>query len=383
MSVYGRHVAEWMASEYGDAVTVARFVRDNVPFRDYAYSERARTIRQVSGVEIRIITPSPPWVPALHLLNRTIDRRRLDWFTLRIIEHAYGRALDRALPPTTEVVHLVGSAWELLGFAALRVARSRGIAFTMCPAIHPGEWGDGPLDARLLAACDHVFALSAHEAGRLRELGVSWDRVATTPLGPATTADGNAARFRAEHGLGVAPIILFIGRKQRYKGYDAVVAALPLIRRDLADVKLVVIGAGATRQLGVDGLVELGEVDDRVKADALAACDVFCMPSSAEAFGMAYVEAWSYGKPVVVGTAPGPRELVEHGRTGLHADQDPVRLSHTLAKLLADPVRAQRFGEAGRTVQRRSYTWEAAWSAHSAGLAAAHARALRSASNSD
>ena len=66
---------------------------------------------------------------------------------------------------------------------------------------------------------------------------------------------------------------------------------------------------------------DIGLASERTKADALAACDVFCLPSSHESFGIAYVEAWSYGKPVICGTAPACRELVDNGKSGLWADQ--------------------------------------------------------------
>jgi glycosyltransferase involved in cell wall biosynthesis len=326
-------------------------------------------------VEVRIIAPPVAMLPALHALSRTIDRRSLDWFTTSVITLAFSRELERVIPRSAQVIHHVGSAWELLGFALLRVARRRRIGFTMCPAIHPGQWGDGPLDARLLAAADLVFALSAHEMSTLERLGVAPDRVRLSPLGPATVANGNSDRFRTAHGLGTSPIVLFVGRKQIYKGYDALLEAFPLVRQDAPDSRLVTIGSGTPFTGATTGVLDLGEVDEQTKADALAACDVFCMPSSAEAFGMVYVEAWSYGKPVIVGPAPAARELVDNGQTGFHVDQVPRQIARALVKLLSDPVLAQRMGETGRRVQLERHTWQAAWRVHSEGFATAREHA--------
>ncbi len=315
--------------------------------------------------------------PCLRLLTRTVDRRYLDPFTLWTISRAFCRALDRAIPADVEVVHYVGSAWELLGFAGVRVARRRGVAFTMWPAIHPGDWGDGPLDVRLLAASDLVFAQSAHEVATLRSLGVQSERIRKSPLGPAVAPDGDSARFREQHALGDAPIVLFVGRKQRYKGYDALLAAITIVQRDVPEARLVTIGGGMGPELEAGTIIDLGTVGEPTKADALAACDVFCMPSSGEAFGMAYVEAWSYGKPVVVGPAPAARELVDEGRTGLHVDQEPGAIASALVRLLSDPALAKRMGEAGRRVQRERYTWQAAWQVHHDGFTAARATVAR------
>ncbi len=375
LAIYSRHVSEWLASEHGTAVTVARFARDHVPLLRYAYRERPRIMGLPSGVEIRIIAPSRVSVPGLHMLSRTLGRRKLDWLMLRVMRLAFGRALDRAIPPTTEVVHVVGGAWELLGFAALQVAHRRGMGFSICPAIHPGRWGDGPLDARLLTAADVVFALSEHEAATVHGLGVRRDCVRVTPLGPAVPAEGDGTRFRAKHELGTAPIVLFIGRRSGYKGLDCLIESLPVVRRDVPGARLVAIGSGEPPKQRADGLHDLGAVGEQEKADALAACDVFCMPSSREAFGMVYVEAWSYAKPVVVGPAPAVRELVEHGRTGLHADQDPHAIARALATLLSDPALARRMGEAGQRLQRERYSWPCAWRVHTEGFVAARRRA--------
>jgi glycosyltransferase involved in cell wall biosynthesis len=243
----------------------------------------------------------------------------------------------------------------------------------MWPAIHPGHWGDGPLDARLLTAADIVFAQSHHEAATLRALNVGPEQIRVSPLGPAVGPRGDGVGFRAKHDLVAAPIVLFIGRKQPYKGYDQLLAAFPTVRRDLPEALLVTIGAGASRASG-NGILDLGEVDQQTKADALAACDVFCMPSSGEAFGIVYVEAWSYGKPVIVGPAPAARELVDDGQTGLHADATPDSIAHAITLLLSNPALARRIGEAGRAAQLASYTWQAAWDIHTEGLLAARAR---------
>ena len=369
--MYARRVAERLAAEHETAIAIARFHGSDVPFRAYGHRESPRSIHTPAGVEVRIVAPQAACVPVLHMLRRTVDRRSLDRLTISVVTLGFAPALERTIPPTTEVLHHVGSAWELFGFAALAVARRRGIGFTMTPAIHPGQWGDSPLDARLLLAADVVFAFSSHEVATLERLGVDRDRIRLSPLGPATVETGNSERFRSGHGLDAAPIILFIGRKQTYKGYDALIEAFRTVRLEIPDARLVTCGTGTPLDRDSAGVLDLGQVDEQTKADAFAACDVYCMPSSGEAFGMAYVEAWSYGKPVIVGPAPAARELVQHGHTGLHVDQEPGRIAEALTMLLSNAQFAQRMGAAGRTVQRKNYTWDAAWRVHDEGFGAA------------
>lgn len=375
MSVYARHLAERLAREEGTAVAIARFRDSSVPFRAYAHRESPGSTTTSGGIDVRIVAPVAAMSPALRVLSHTVDRRSLDRFTTFVIELAFVRELDRAIPLSTEVLHHVGSAWELFGFAALAVARRRGIAFTMSPAIHPGQWGDSALDAKLLGAADVVFAFSAHEVATLERLGVDRHRIHLSPLGPASTDSGNAEHFRQAHGLGRVPIVLFVGRKQAYKGYLALVEAMTIVRSKIPEARLVTIGAGAPIAPNGAAVLDLGAADEHVKADALAACDVYCMPSSGEAFGMAYVEAWSYAKPVVVGPAPAARELVRDGVTGFHADQSPGTIAKALIVILSDARLARRMGAAGRAVQQERYTWEAAWRVHVDGFSAARDRA--------
>jgi glycosyltransferase involved in cell wall biosynthesis len=102
--------------------------------------------------------------------------------------------------------------------------------------------------------------------------------------------------------------------------------------------------------------LDLGTPDETQKADAMAACDVFCLPSAHESFGIVYVEAWSYGKPVICGTAPASRELVPDGIAGLHASQDVGELAAALIRLLRHPAEAAEMGAAGQRIQREHYT---------------------------
>jgi len=82
---------------------------------------------------------------------------------------------------------------------------------------------------------------------------------------------------------------------------------------------------------------------------------VFVSPSQVESFGFTTIEAWSLGKPVVVGDAPSQRSVVAHGMTGLivpHGDQE--RLVQALMQL-ADPALRDSIGRAGREVARERY----------------------------
>jgi glycosyltransferase involved in cell wall biosynthesis len=87
------------------------------------------------------------------------------------------------------------------------------------------------------------------------------------------------------------------------------------------------------------------------KADAIAGCDIFCLPSAHESFGIVYVDAWSYSKPVVCGTAPACREFISDGQTGLWANQVPEKLAEKLITLLQNQALRETMGAAGKRQQ--------------------------------
>ncbi len=118
------------------------------------------------------------------------------------------------------------------------------------------------------------------------------------------------------------PRILTVGRlasSDAYKGFDTLIEAMPLIRRDYPTARLRIVGKGddqprlaalATR-LGVAGSVDfLGPVADEALRAEYAACDLFALTSCKEGFGLVYLEAMTYGKPCIGARAGGVPEVI-------------------------------------------------------------------------
>jgi glycosyltransferase involved in cell wall biosynthesis len=129
----------------------------------------------------------------------------------------------------------------------------------------------------------------------------------------------------------------------------------------LVNAALILAGPGGAKyqelksKIPVQNLCDVGIPDEIEKANAIAACDVFCLPSAHESFGIVYVDAWSYGKPIICGTAPACREFICDGRTGLWANQSPEELAERLVTILENRDLRERLGEAGRLEQVRRF----------------------------
>jgi len=366
LSAYARMLVRELQSESVAVSTVARFDRPEAGPMDYA-APSSGDGAPIDGIPTNLVGPSPAWTPILRQLHHMNDRRALRMLPPKIFARAFGRSLARALPAECDVIHYIGAGRELLGFAALDAARSRGAAFTILPAVHPRTWGDSPLDIDLYRRADAVFCQSQHEIQHLQSLGVSRDRLVRVWLAPVAEACGDGRAFREKHALGNRPVVLFIGRRMRAKGFHSLCEAMTKVLESIPDACLIAIGPKCDMpypRVPAGAYLDLGIAGESEKADALATCDVFCMPSTTEAFGIVYVEAWSYGKPVVGGLAPAVRELIADGETGFCVEQDPASIATVLVRLLEDEKLRHRLGAAGREIQSTRYCWPAVTQLH-------------------
>jgi glycosyltransferase involved in cell wall biosynthesis len=231
--------------------------------------------------------------------------------------------------------------------------------------MHVGSWGDGAFDFRLYREADAVIALTEFERSVLLEGDISPERVHVQGHGVNVSGSGNGATLRTEMGLRTAPMILFLGRKSTYKGFPLLLSALPSVWTQHPEVHLVVAGPEdptltlspeAEQVLNDDRVTVLGFVSDEKREDLYAACDIFCLPSEAEAFGLVYLEAGFYGKPVVALDIPTLRELIAGSETGIVTAPRPSSVADALTLLLDVPQAQKTLGANGkRRAQRQSW----------------------------
>ncbi|HEY6958337.1 MAG TPA: glycosyltransferase family 4 protein [Candidatus Limnocylindria bacterium] len=311
------------------------------------------------GHEVRLVGMRSAWTRSLmaHAPNMTL---------LPVRGGRLGAAVDGVFPTTlvrdedlrralrgADVVHSLAREWA---GALERAARAEGAAFVETPLVHPGQAfsGAGRRDIARYRRDDAVIALTEWEASWYRDHGVT--HVHVTGVGPNLSELPEVAREPAT--------ILFVGRKERYKGYHALRSAAPLVWRERPDARFVAIGQPAwnaflSRPLRDVRWVDRGVVNEAEKAEAFARAAIFAMPSDHETFGHTYLEAWLAGIPVIAGDIAPLREVVREGLDGLHARNEPRAIADAILALLRDPERARRMGESGRERALREFTWPA------------------------
>jgi glycosyltransferase involved in cell wall biosynthesis len=176
------------------------------------------------------------------------------------------------------------------------------------------------------------------------------------------------AEVKRRYGIGpMDTMILFSGRLACQKGPDLLVESVPSILKCHPHAKFVFAGDGElrgsveqrARDLGVAHATRFLGFQNR---DALVrlykACDVVCAPSRNEPFGIALLEAWSAGKPVVSTRNGGPEEFVWHEVNGLKVNADPDSIAWGLRTLFTDFEWARWMGRNGRMAAEAAFSWD-------------------------
>ena len=229
----------------------------------------------------------------------------------------------------------------------------------------------------VVAYGEHVRRFVAGIRGRDNDVFVAPQAVEPELFARQVSSDEVTA-FRAAHGLGDGPLVLYAGRLVADKGIDVLAHAWPLVAYPAAT--LVVVGDGP---LGgrVSAMVRaraLGPLPRERLAVAYRAAELVVVPSIPtprfkEPWGLVCNEAMHQGRPVVASTAVGAAAggLVRDGETGLVvAPGDPRALAGAIDRLLADPELRARLGAAAREAVA-PYTYDAMAAAFERALAAA------------
>ncbi len=317
--------------------------RDRTALGEAWRQPKATELDGLSIQYLRYLSPPRPWsyawwgawaAPAL----RRALARIAPGFAFDLVHAHYavpaGDALRRALPDAPLLVSVHGG--DVLGpHAGARTVR------------------DTLAHARL------VLANSAGTARRCRERGARSTRVvhlgADIPALPPAPLD--------------PPTLVTVGNLIDRKRHADVIEALAILRARHPELRYVIVGDGPERarlqqmtaSLGVQEQVTLlGRLAPAEAAAAARRASLFVLPSVAEAFGVAYLEAMAGGVPAIgCRGEDGPEEIAASGDgIELVAPRDPRSLAATIDALLGDPARLALLRARARETVERGFTWE-------------------------
>ena len=265
---------------------------------------------------------------------------------------------------STPKAGLLGSMASWLAGVPARVYMLRGLKLETAKGI---RWWFLLAAERVAAACARVVlcnsesmlaeavALGVAPASKMHLLGDgSSNGVDVERFSPGSSS------VRSELGIPPdAPLVGFVGRLTQDKGIPELIEAFDTILRSMPDVQLLLVGwfdasedaLGAMWRARIANHPRIhctGFVDDT--APYYRAMDLMVLPTWREGFPNAVLEAAATGLPVITTICTGSRDSVVPEVTGLLIPPGyPEAISEAVLKLLRDPVRRRRMGDAART----------------------------------
>jgi len=340
-------IAQGLKKSGSDVSIITRFTETRNSLEEYFSSSESPRTFDNEGITTTII--------GLNLLQKILLKPvfKLIWRkkTFPIAKLIYLETLKRAFNSIcheADVIHFLGNGAEMLGFLAKKSASKLGAKFVIEPALHEGQWGDIWVDKKLYLEADLLLAHTNHEKSVLESMGIEPEKIKVVTHGVDFNHSGNSESFRLKHHL-EGPIVLFLGRKTKAKGVIRLIEAWPSVLHKFPNARLVIAGPNAGKESYKlpENSLDLSDLNDDEKQNALAACDLLCIPSEGESFGMVYFEAWAYGKPVIALDLPPLKESIQENLAGLIVDKNTGNLSDSICQLLADPETRTKMGQRG------------------------------------
>jgi len=161
--------------------------------------------------------------------------------------------------------------------------------------------------------------------------------------------------------------ILFVGRLERRKGLDCLLAAYGKVKKEFPDLRLIIVGTGAklpkyktmVEEDKLTNVVFAGFVPRKDLPRYYSSADICCFPATnSESFGTVLLEAMASGKPVIASNVGGYNEVLSQAEEGLIIpSKDEDALARALLLLAQNKPLRQQMGAKGRN-KAEKYSWK-------------------------
>ncbi len=227
----------------------------------------------------------------------------------------------------------------------------------------------------LIVRAAKLIAVSEFEADHFAQgMRIERDRFVVVPNGAEIDAGGAQDAPDPEN-----PLIVTLGRLERYKGHHRAIAALPYVLAQRPGARLRIVGDGPYRadleklahRLGVADRVKIGGVPAHERASLgalISQAAAVVLLSDYEAHPVAALEAIALRRPVLASCTTGFREMAARG---LVRGIDPASEPAVIAAEMLDLIDS---GRSERTTQPATWNWN--WDDCTGALLALYAQAL-------
>jgi len=231
----------------------------------------------------------------------------------------------------------------------------------------PDKW----LLAEPFKEADRVISISNFTAQQVQRISGHKRSIEVVNLPVTEPAELSAPKDSLFNIPESAKVILSVGPLKNRKGMDILIKALPVVREKIPEAYLVIVGGGDKEEYyslldserDRSRLLILPPVSSEDLSQLFRRCNVFALTSryinhNFEGYGLVYLEAGLYKKPVVAADSGGVSDAVHHQETGLLVPENNAEVTaDALIQILSDDKLAQKLGE-GNYRLAKERNWE-------------------------
>lgn len=227
-----------------------------------------------------------------------------------------------------------------------------------------------PEIGELFRKSDCIHAISYAEKNQIsNQFADVKEKITVLPLFaklPKESLTKESSALKKRYHLFGRKIILFVGIKGEMKGATDLLLTVNKLYKDDPRYLLIALG-GATSEwenakkiIDTKCLLDIEYLDGTRKHAFYNLCDIFCLPSKSETFGLVYLEAWNQKKPVIGANIAAVGELVEKNKGGILIPfGDRSSLKKAIEKLMHNKGLRDSLGMNGYNVFRKRYSYNA------------------------
>ncbi len=369
-------------AQRGDSVEV--WTTDADQLERFWIRDRKRLPAGVSmdeGVTVRrfrtVVVPQHARVQRLLCLIPSQNLRRLFHFPSPLVPGMIRRAAME--PLQFDVVHATALPYTSILYAAWIAARRSAARLCYTPFMHIGEkhsdevrkWYARRDQIQLLQKADAIFVQTPTERDFLISCGLDGSKCLITGVGvnPEEIVPPKPIENLMCERYGLRPPYVFtLGAKSLDKGTLSVIEAMARVWQQHPEVTLVLAGDemsdfqeywGTVPSESKKSILNLGRISDAEKVDLIRQGLIYLNPSRTDSFGITFLEAWLWEKPVIGARAGGVVDVISHGEDGFLVEFGCAsEIASKILELIRNPSMQASMGAKGKTKTLSKYTWE-------------------------
>ena len=230
---------------------------------------------------------------------------------------------------------------------------------------------------KILDKAKAIIVNSSFTRNEVLKLGIGDNKITIVypcpNINPQNLIPAERQALQSELELHGKKVLLSVGRLVPRKGFDKVIEALPEVIKQVPNLVYLIVGNGKDKdrlqelalQLKVlDHVTMCRDIPDTNLPSYYDIADVLIMParqigSDIEGFGIVYLEANAFSKPVIAGKSGRVGDAVLDGQTGILVDPENVnQIAQAITKLLTDSDYALKLGQQGKVRVENDFQWQ-------------------------